>query len=181
MAADDRRAVLEAIAYGDDPRLAPTDRLRALELLGQLGAVPGGMEGYVAGLSDEQLEQELQAIWPEPCWPELVPELLKRRGKVARQYPAAAKALRAEVERLVAERMEAEVERRAQELATHMYRNRAFVAVADNNGAADDTEAAPATPHAPRTQRTGPPKGLTAEDLQRPWGHGTSSTFRPRG
>jgi hypothetical protein len=30
---DDRRAVLEAIAYGDDPELRPADRLRALELL----------------------------------------------------------------------------------------------------------------------------------------------------
>jgi hypothetical protein len=30
---DDRRAVLEAIAYGDDPDLRPADRLRALELL----------------------------------------------------------------------------------------------------------------------------------------------------
>jgi hypothetical protein len=30
---DDRRAVLEALAYGSDPRIAPGDRMRALELL----------------------------------------------------------------------------------------------------------------------------------------------------
>jgi hypothetical protein len=33
---DDRRAVLEAIAYGDDPRLTPGERLRALEVLADL-------------------------------------------------------------------------------------------------------------------------------------------------
>ena len=30
---DDRRAVLEALAFGDDPKLTPSDRLRGLELL----------------------------------------------------------------------------------------------------------------------------------------------------
>ncbi len=33
---DDRRATLEAIAYGSDERITPGDRIRALEQLGQL-------------------------------------------------------------------------------------------------------------------------------------------------
>jgi hypothetical protein len=37
---DDRRAVLEAIAYGDDPRLTPADRLRALEHLREFERTP---------------------------------------------------------------------------------------------------------------------------------------------
>lgn len=61
---DDRRAVLEGIAYGNDPKVTPGDRLRALEML------HGGMDAdedaadyiarYVASLSDEQLDRELE-------------------------------------------------------------------------------------------------------------------------
>ena len=40
---DARRAVLQALAYGDDPRITPGDRLRALDALGILdGNAPRG-------------------------------------------------------------------------------------------------------------------------------------------
>jgi hypothetical protein len=172
------QAVLEAIAYGGDPRLTPSDSLRALELLQQAGTEAGGIEGLVARMSDEQLAAELEAMDPPPCWPELLPQLLKSRTKVARQYPAARKALVAELDRIAAERMEAEVERRAQGRAEAMYRTRSFALVADNNGAADDTKEGPDAPNA-RRQRV--PKGLTQADLDRPWRRGNGSIFRPRG
>lgn len=38
---EDRRAALEAIAYGDDPELRPADRLKALELLEDEKPDPG--------------------------------------------------------------------------------------------------------------------------------------------
>jgi len=38
----EHRATLEAVAYGDDPGVRPTDRLKALELLAQLDAEADG-------------------------------------------------------------------------------------------------------------------------------------------
>lgn len=65
---DDRRALLEAIAYGDDPKVTPNDRLRALEMLDRL-AIPEDDEALaigreVAGMTDEELDQALAEYAP---------------------------------------------------------------------------------------------------------------------
>lgn len=65
---DDRRALLEAIAYGDDPKVTPNDRLRALEMLDRL-AIPEDDEALaigreVAGMTDEELDQALAQYAP---------------------------------------------------------------------------------------------------------------------
>jgi hypothetical protein len=60
---DDRRAVLEAIAYGDDPSIKPAERLKALELLG-----PADDDGFcvwcrdIRSLSASELD-ELTDDW----------------------------------------------------------------------------------------------------------------------
>lgn len=58
---DDRRAVLEGIAYGADPKVTPGDRLRALEML---GATTGENRAVydLSGLSGEQLDRELEGF-----------------------------------------------------------------------------------------------------------------------
>lgn len=65
---DDRRALLEAIAYGDDPKVTPNDRLRALEMLNAL-TIPEDDEALaigreVAGMTDEELDQALAEYAP---------------------------------------------------------------------------------------------------------------------
>lgn len=62
---DDRRAVLEAIAYGSDQRISPTDRLKALD---QLQSLPVGdeatlqMASAVSTLTTEELEADLAGM-----------------------------------------------------------------------------------------------------------------------
>jgi hypothetical protein len=58
---DDRRAVIEGIVYGDDPRVTPGERLRALELLADLDRAEVTPSAHIAAeletLDDEQLEE----------------------------------------------------------------------------------------------------------------------------
>jgi hypothetical protein len=64
----DHRAVLEAIAYGDDPRVTPSDRLRALEHLSRMepGQQPdGSYSSELASLEGEELDRRLDALLAE--------------------------------------------------------------------------------------------------------------------
>ena len=60
---DDRRAALEAIAYGDDPDLRPSDRLRALDALRELGDqgpdLDAHLQAELSQLSGAELDREL--------------------------------------------------------------------------------------------------------------------------
>jgi hypothetical protein len=63
---DDRRAVIEGIVYGDDPRVTPGERLRALELLADLDRAEVTPSAHIAAeletLDDEQLEEKARAL-----------------------------------------------------------------------------------------------------------------------
>jgi hypothetical protein len=62
---DDRRATLEAIAFGDDPGVRPADRIRALELMSEATASEGALAATaaeVAALEDDLLAAELDAL-----------------------------------------------------------------------------------------------------------------------
>jgi hypothetical protein len=50
---NDRQAVLEAIAFSDDPAIRPADRLKALDLLGQFAAVPDERDAPEEEIWDE--------------------------------------------------------------------------------------------------------------------------------
>jgi hypothetical protein len=66
MSDEDRRAVLESIAYGNDARVTPGDRLRALEQLQGLDAVAARVE-TVEHLTPEEslaLTESLAASMP---------------------------------------------------------------------------------------------------------------------
>ena len=67
---DDRRATLEAIAYGTDARISPSDRVRAIEQLGHLPTPAYEREQ----LSPEQVIEELESL------AETVPRMLAARG-----------------------------------------------------------------------------------------------------
>ena len=70
----DRRAVLEGVAYGDDPKITPGDRLRAIEYLAVLDAnqVPE-IRVLVGQLGDGELAHE----WDHYCGPQLVRAVLE--------------------------------------------------------------------------------------------------------
>jgi hypothetical protein len=116
---DDRRAVLEAIAYGDDPDLRPSDRLRALELLRDYRDdedVASLLAREVAGLGEDVAQATLDAMVAA----ELAP------GVDSQRWPEVAAVVDYEVRRRVREladvgRIEAEIEQRAKERARRMY------------------------------------------------------------
>ena len=62
---DQRRAVLEAIAFGDDPQITPLDRLRACEQLDRYEGSDAPAEsfwGELSGLDGEELNGQLDAV-----------------------------------------------------------------------------------------------------------------------
>ena len=65
MPTEDLRAVLEGNAYGDDPRVTPGDRLRALDQLrhleGDTDAPTLALAREVAALTDGELDRQLAA------------------------------------------------------------------------------------------------------------------------
>ena len=66
MSGFDRRAVLEAVAFGEDDRVRPADRLRAVELLLALGEVDRTLaeefELEVARMSPEEIDEGLDMV-----------------------------------------------------------------------------------------------------------------------
>jgi len=100
--AEDRRALLNAIVYGDDPKVTISDRLRALALLKQfdeLEPVRSPFYEELAHMSDEELDRYGDAI-SDPDEEE-VKALVS--GTSTRQ-PRLAAAIHAEVERRIRER-----------------------------------------------------------------------------
>jgi len=101
---EDRRAVLEGVAYGSDPKVTPADRLRALDMLAQL---PGGGAAHdpygLAHLTGEELDRELEGFLSGPS-EKVVDQMVAHRAA-----------------RLVEESQEwAEVERRVNERAKRL-------------------------------------------------------------
>lgn len=65
---EDRRAMLEALAYGEDPDLKPSDRLRALEQLHELDRASDAavdLAHEVLSMSEEALDRELKGVLVE--------------------------------------------------------------------------------------------------------------------
>jgi hypothetical protein len=115
---DDHRAVLEAIVYGDDPRVTPSDRLRALEHLARMedGQAPNvGYSSELAALEGEELDRHLDALLSEQIAADIFGE--------ARRWPVLAQLVQREVDgrartlakELHVAQVEAEVERRVEE------------------------------------------------------------------
>jgi hypothetical protein len=78
----DRIAALEAIAYGDDPRISPDHRMRALEALQDLapGDTVPAMYVEVARLSGDELDKELAGFFnPGAPVEVIVPRRVRKR------------------------------------------------------------------------------------------------------
>ena len=75
MATDDRRATLEAIAYGHDPERRPADRLKALELLMLAGEdpTPPSVRAQLAAMTEAELDAELRSFGIGPMSPQPTP------------------------------------------------------------------------------------------------------------
>jgi hypothetical protein len=89
---EDVRAVLEAIAFGDDGRVTPSDRLRALEHLSRMGQQPdGSYSSELAALEGEELDRHLDALLAEQIAADVLGE--------GTQWPTLAHLVQTEVER----------------------------------------------------------------------------------
>jgi hypothetical protein len=115
---EDVRAVLEAIAFGDDGRVTPSDRLRALEHLSRVEPgeqTEGSYSSELAALEGEELDRHLDALLAEQIAADVFGE--------ATRWPTLAYLVGQEVEdraRTLAEELhldqvEAEIERRVEE------------------------------------------------------------------
>src|SRR5215204_5028644 len=96
---DDKRALLEAIAYGDDPRVTAADRIRAQAELDKLD--PPERDRFreeLGQMSPEQLEREGDALADYD--PEEIAALVSGTSK---RQPFLAAAIHAEVERRMRE------------------------------------------------------------------------------
>lgn len=143
---EDRRAVLEGVAYGSDPKVTPADRLRALDMLAQL---PGGGAAHdpygLAHLSSEELDRELAGFFAGPTDAQV--EVMVRHR--------AARLLEESQEWQAQERR---VSERARKLAAHA----APSAEDDVTGAADQVDGQ-ARPDAAEESQL--PKRFTQDDL----------------
>ena len=160
------RAVLEAIAYGDEVRVTPADRLRALQELG-VTAEPADPGAAARALPLEQAVAELDQY--------LAARLagLLHGGAEAEQWPELAEGLRRVVEVQVEVRvrvrtaaLDAEVEQRA--LALYAERGvqqaQAGLHPPDSPQVATGTNPHPSSGKTP-AQAPQPPPGLTPQNL----------------
>jgi len=104
--ADAKRALLEAIAYGVDPKVTPRDQLQALDMLNRLDQEEPRRPDFYEELSQmtpQQLERDVDA------WSDYEPEEIAAlvSGTSTRQ-PRLAAAIHAEVERRMRESTEGE-------------------------------------------------------------------------
>jgi hypothetical protein len=97
-----RRPLLEAIAFGDHPKVTPGDRLRALELLRDEAPGEGIVERHVRELSGAELDADLDSLLAR--FPRLSAAAERRAREIAD-----------------ANRIEREIERRAMDEAKRMY------------------------------------------------------------
>ena len=154
------RAVLEAIAFGNDPDLRPADRLRALELLRQIDSSDAPALEFarsLLALDDDALDEEIDASTTA-----LLTLVFSDEEQAAR-YPRSAaflkevreRAIREEVERRSDLRaIEAEIERRAEERAHELYAARPFVVLEGGEEAAARAEEPPEREPAPAEAET---------------------------
>jgi hypothetical protein len=111
----DIRSVLEGIAYGDDPAISPSDRLRAAERLLELDPTPtvDEFEREIASWDEAKLDTELDALCAESImaalredngrWPRLAAHLRQTVEERAREL-ADRDAIEREIEAKVKER-----------------------------------------------------------------------------
>jgi hypothetical protein len=148
---DDLQALLEGIAYGEDPKITPGDRLRAAEQLRQLpDPEREGIRGLLADVplavalqeADLHLGEQTAArlLAGDPDQPVLSAALQRAVDDRAQQLLVAKLG---DVER--------EIARRANDRAQQLYDERAFKLVQ-----AQDADAATTAPTAPTTQPQGP-------------------------
>jgi hypothetical protein len=115
---EDVRAVLEAIAFGDDGRVTPSDRLRALEHLSRMEPgqqADGSYSSELAALEGDELDRHLDALLAEQIAADVFGE--------AKRWPTLAHLVGQEVEgraqsrakQLDVAQVEAEIERRVEE------------------------------------------------------------------
>jgi hypothetical protein len=164
---EDVRAVLEAIAFGDDGRVTPSDRLRALEHLSRMepGEQPdGSYSSELAALEGEELDPHLDALLAEQIAADVFGE-----GK---HWPTLARLVGQEVEDRVRTRaeelhldqVEAEIERRVEERLCQVARSSPVGEAAVEPAVAQD--------------RT--PPGVMAGFSSRASRHRSESVFRKR-
>jgi hypothetical protein len=164
---EDVRAVLEAIAFGDDGRVTPSDRLRALEHLSRMepGEQPEGSYSIeLAALEGEELDRRLDALLGEEIAADLFGE--------AKRWPVLAQLVLREVERradslaqeLHLDQVEAEIERRVEERLCQLA----------TSSPVGEATVEPAVPQ----DRT--PPGVMAGFSSRGSGSGSESVFRKR-
>jgi hypothetical protein len=162
---EDVRAVLEAIAFGDDGRVTPSDRLRALEHLSRMGQQPdGSYSSEPAALEGEELDRHLDALLAEQIAADVLGE--------GTQWPTLAHLVQTEVERradsLAQERqldqVEVEIERRVEERMSQLATSAPVdVGIVEPAVAQDRT-----------------PPGVMAGFSSRGSRHGSASAFRKR-
>jgi hypothetical protein len=85
---DDRRELLELLAYGRDPDVRPADRLRALELL----EVMAGTEDVAVAIAREleHLPDEAIAELADAAQADIVGRIIRGDGATIALYPATA-------------------------------------------------------------------------------------------
>jgi hypothetical protein len=164
---EDVRAVLEAIAFGDDGRVTPSDRLRALQHLSRMepGQQPdGSYSSELAALEGEELDRHLDALLAEQIAADVLGE--------GTQWPTLAHLVQTEVERradsLAQERqldqVEVEIERRVEERMSQLATSAPVdVGIVEPAVAQDRT-----------------PPGVMAGFSSRGSRHGSASAFRKR-
>jgi hypothetical protein len=164
---EDVRAVLEAVAYGDDPRVTPSDRLRALEHLSRMDDAESPSAGYsseLTALAGEELDRHLDALLADQIAADVFGE--------TKRWPVLAQFIDREVERrartlaqeLHVAQVEAEIDRRVEERVCQLATEQA------NEEAAD---------YPPLPQEPGPP-GVTAGFPSRHPRQRSESVFRQR-
>ncbi len=107
--AANRRSVLEAVAFGSDERISPSDRLRAVEALGELPPPPSA---ETVGLTVAEIEAQVDgwhAMMLSAMFVASGPEAVADGGLDPQRYPKTRAALLDAVARL-AERVIAENE-----------------------------------------------------------------------
>jgi hypothetical protein len=169
VATDDVRAVLEAVAFGDDPRVTPGERLRAAEQLTAMS--PPQVETFgelLQAMPAQAVVREADAFLGEDEAQRLL------AGDPDRPVLSAAlqRAVEERAQALLVERVgdvEAEIERRANELAAQLYEARAFRLAQAHDGA-PRAATAPVAPRQPEGQPQTPagplqpPAGLSRDD-----------------
>lgn len=161
---NDRRAVLEAIAYGGDPKVTPGDRLKALEALREYDAPPSPSEE----MDEDQIWAEIDSWHAMTLSAMFVASGVDLRLDPSR-FPKTARALRDVVDREVAGELanrELRAEQLRQEREREQHRDGVDVVDADAVEVSDPADAE-ALPSGTARRQIGPPPGI---DLARGWG-----------